>query len=290
MVDGPRERMLAVNGLALACRSWGEEAGVPTLALHGWLDNAASFDFVAPHLQRLSLCALDLPGHGLSEHRPTSAAYHFVDYVADALGAVDALGWDRFALLGHSLGAGIATLLAAVAPARVTRAVLIEGLGPATSAPADAPSILSRALSDARRAESSPARYATLEDAVRARMTAGRLAEPAARALCERGLRRSDDGGYVWRSDRRLRSGSRLRMTEEHTLAFIRAMVAPTLLIRGDPGLPIQERAQGARIAAHPDLRVRVMTGGHHLHMGEAAPAIAGLIDEFLGDAPGPGP
>jgi pimeloyl-ACP methyl ester carboxylesterase len=291
MVDGPRERVLAVHGLALACRSWGDERAVPTLALHGWLDNAASYDFVAPHLRRLSLCALDLPGHGLSEHRPTSASYHFVDYVADALGAADALGWDRFALLGHSLGAGIATLLAAVVPERVTRAVLIEGLGPATSAPADAPSILRRALADARRAESSPAaRYATLEEAVRARMTAGKLAEPAARALCERGLRRSDDGSYVWRSDRRLRSGSRLRLTEDHTLAFIRAMTVPTLLIRGVPGLPIEERAQSARIAAHPDLRVRVVTGGHHLHMEDAAPAVAELIDEFLGDPLAPAP
>ena len=61
-------------------------------------------------------------------------------------------------------------------------------------------------------------------------------------------------------------------------------MTVPTLLIRGDPGLPIDERQQRARIAAHPDLRVTQIHGGHHLHMEAQAPAIAALIDAFICD------
>jgi len=57
------------------------------------------------------MVAIDLPGHGWSDHRGPQAAYHLVDYVADLLDVADALGWERFGLLGHSLGAGIASVL-----------------------------------------------------------------------------------------------------------------------------------------------------------------------------------
>ena len=44
------ERVLNANGLRLACRLWGDASGLPALALHGWLDNAASFDALASRL------------------------------------------------------------------------------------------------------------------------------------------------------------------------------------------------------------------------------------------------
>jgi pimeloyl-ACP methyl ester carboxylesterase len=275
------ERVLNANGLRLACRLWGEPSGVPALALHGWLDNAASFDALAAKLPQLHLCALDLPGHGLSEHRPPAASYHFVDYVADALAAADALAWQRFALIGHSLGAGIASVLAAVAPERVLRVALIEGLGPAASPPEEAPSVLRRALADSLRASPGTV-YATFDDAVRARMNGiGRLSEEAARVLCARGLEPVAQG-YRWRNDRRLYAGSRLRMSEAQVLAFIREMRVPTLLIRAEPGLSTDAVVQQARVDAHPDLRVERMAGSHHLHMEEPAVRVAELIGGFI--------
>ena len=283
MPSAVTERVLNANGLRLACRLWGEPPGQPTIALHGWLDNAASFDALAARLPQLELCALDLPGHGLSEHRPPAASYHFVDYVADVLAAADALGWPRFTLIGHSLGAGIATLLAAVAPERVVRVILIEGLGPASSPPEEAPSILRRALADSQRA-GRPQRtlYRSFEEAVRARMNGiGKLSEEAARVLCGRGLEH-DAEGYRWRNDRRLYAGSRLRMSEAHVLAFIREMCVPTLLIRAEPGLATDARVQQARVAAHPDLHVERLAGSHHLHMEAQCAQVAALIAAFI--------
>ncbi|TCZ81442.1 alpha/beta fold hydrolase, partial [Lysobacter sp. N42] len=65
--------------------------GVPVLALHGWLDNAASFLPMAAHLPGLDLVALDLPGHGASAHLPASADYTLVAAARAALAAADAL-------------------------------------------------------------------------------------------------------------------------------------------------------------------------------------------------------
>ena len=99
-----------VNHLSLACKVWGD--GLPCIALHGWLDNAGSFDRLAPLLPNSKIIAVDLPGHGLSDHRPQGTSAHFLDYVKDVAVLSDVLGLERFDLIGHSMGGGIATLVA----------------------------------------------------------------------------------------------------------------------------------------------------------------------------------
>src|SRR5690554_4922181 len=98
----------------LALKVWGEPEAPPVLALHGWMDNAATFDALAPQLRGLRLIAPDLPGHGLSAHRPPAADYSIWSYVADLLAISGALSLPRFRLLGHSMGGSIATLFAAL--------------------------------------------------------------------------------------------------------------------------------------------------------------------------------
>ena len=61
-----RERTFDLRGLRVAAIEWGADGARPVLALHGWLDNAASFARLATLLDRLHLVAIDLPGHGRS--------------------------------------------------------------------------------------------------------------------------------------------------------------------------------------------------------------------------------
>ncbi|MBW8822952.1 MAG: alpha/beta fold hydrolase [Xanthomonadales bacterium] len=116
-------------GTITALRSAATENAPRVLALHGWLDNAASFIPLAAHLAGIELVAVDLPGHGRSVHLPPGAIYTFEMAVHHVLDIADALGWERFTLLGHSMGAGIASLVAAACPQRVERLVCIEALG-----------------------------------------------------------------------------------------------------------------------------------------------------------------
>ena len=282
MTETSRERRFSAFGQTLAGLQWdGDGEALPVLALHGWLDNAASFQPLAEHLGR-PLVALDFAGHGHSEHRPRHQATHYVDHVRDVLAVADQLGWDRFVLVGHSMGAGVACLFAATFPERVSRLVLIEGLGPpATAADEVAPNLRKaidqmQALPDKRKPV-----YADPEQAVAARLPAlGGLEESSARLLCERGLEQVD-GGWTWRTDARLRITSSLRLTDDQVKGFVERITAPTLLVLGNEGLGGDGRFDH-RIQWLRDVEVIRLPGRHHLHMDDPRP-VADAIKAFLG-------
>ncbi|HEY0233119.1 MAG TPA: alpha/beta hydrolase [Dokdonella sp.] len=277
------ELQIAAPHGTLAAKAWGDPRHPPILALHGWLDNAGSFDRLAPLLAAdRYVVALDLRGHGRSAHAVGGAWLHYVDYFDDLRAAFDHFGWARADLLGHSLGGTLASLFAALYPARVGELLLVEALGPLTVAPDEALAQLRRALE--QRAEF-PARrplrvFAHLETAIAARAAANGLSEAAARALVERGVR-AVDGGYVWSSDPRLTLASPQRFTEVQILAMLTAIKAPTLLILATPATSYLPTAMmEARAAQVADIRIARLAGQHHLHL-EDAPAVAGAIRAF---------
>lgn len=275
--------ILDANGLRLAAKLWGPENGHPILALHGWLDNANTFDLLAPLLPDYRICALDMAGHGLSEHRPLGCHYYVTDYVADAIAAVKALDWDHFALLGHSLGANISTLIAGTIPEKINHAILIEGFGPPSRSANQGPEQLRLAIQ--KNLIYSPNRTTVYEDfdtIVHKRMKGGTVVnEAAARILCERGTRQIE-GGWTWCSDPRLRYPSPLRLPEAETQAFIANTTAPACLIIANEGIPLQLMNLEQRVKMHKALRIEKIPGKHHLHLEGQAGAIASIMSDFL--------
>lgn len=277
----PEEITLDLPYLRLAARAWGPRSGLPVLALHGWLDNAASFDRLGPLLSGTRLVALDLPGHGHSDHRPAGSHYHFIDFVPDVIAAADALGWHRFALLGHSLGAGIASFVAAVVPERIHHLGLIEGLGPLSGKADKGPAVLSKSMRQMNELpRKAPPVYPSLEDAIQARMAAGGLSWQAAATLASRGTRRTD-AGISWRSDPQLTLTSPIYLTEEQVRGFIACIKAPTLLIQGESGYLRNRGFMADRYALLPQLATEVLAGGHHLHLEDPEPS-ARILAQFF--------
>jgi pimeloyl-ACP methyl ester carboxylesterase len=75
--------------------------------------------------------APDHRGHGSSTKPDSDDAYSFSILADDSLALAGALGWERFALLGHSMGGMVAQLMAIAAPERLTGLVLMDtGHGP----------------------------------------------------------------------------------------------------------------------------------------------------------------
>lgn len=283
----PQELTIPLRHLTLAAQAWGDPSLPPLLAIHGWLDNAASFSALAPLLEDRYVVAIDLPGHGRSAWRADGNWDHWVDYLGDLDQVIAHFGWDRIDLLGHSLGGTLASTYAAVFPERVQRLLLIEALGPLPGAVASTLSQLRRGLAGRRRQGDRGMRvFASVQEAAEARMQANGLSEAAALALVRRGLVEvgsSDEArGYSWSSDPRLALPSLQRFSEEQVSVILAGIQAPTLLIVADPPHAyVPEATMQSRIAQLARIEVLQQTGNHHLHLENPQP-IAAAINDFL--------
>jgi len=277
-----REITLDLEHLRLAGLEWGPADGSPVIALHGWLDNAASFSGLAPLLDNHRVIALDLTGHGRSDHRPAGCSHHFVDWVPQVLEAADVLGLETFDLVGHSMGAGISSMVPAAAPDRVRRLVLIEGAGPMAIKPEEAANLFRMALEDERRVASATAKvHSNLDAAVTARCRDTDLDPFSARVLVERSVEEVS-GGFRFTFDPRLRTRSRWRFTEEQVISLLGAIDCPVLAIRAASGWPFPEEQMEMRMDAIPRVTRFHLEGGHHVHLTHPD-RVAPPIREFLG-------
>ncbi|HEV7776452.1 MAG TPA: alpha/beta hydrolase [Luteibacter sp.] len=262
------ELRIDIPNLHLAGQCWGDPDAPPLIMLHGWLDNAASFALLAPLLARhFRVIALELPGHGHSAHLPPGASYHYTDNARAVLAAVDALGLSRFALLGHSLGAGIATLVAIAAPERVRQLLLIEGLGPLGDDGTQTLDRFRNAMAITKMDRRPLRVFADADQAALARAMVGGLSTELARHIVERGLREVDEG-YSWRSDPRLSEPTAVRLAETQVMSLLLGLVTPTSLLLARPEAPyLDAETMRIRIDCVAEIHTETMEGGHHLHL-----------------------
>jgi pimeloyl-ACP methyl ester carboxylesterase len=123
-VAGGRDLFLPGNDVRLAATRWAG-TGTPILLLHGLASQRRFWNLVARDLAGRPVCALDQRGHGDSD-KPDEG-YDLLTVASDAATALDALGWSRAVVVGHSWGGAVAATLAAEHPERVLAAVLIDG-------------------------------------------------------------------------------------------------------------------------------------------------------------------
>ena len=117
-----------VNGVQLHYDAYGDPAAPPVVLLHGTPANASRWAGIATALaDGYRVLAPDQRGHGRSGH---SAGYSFEAYRDDVRAFADALGLDRFALVGHSMGGTVACLFAERHPDRLTALVLVDSPPP----------------------------------------------------------------------------------------------------------------------------------------------------------------
>lgn len=283
--DGGRGLVLELPFGRIAALRSGTPGGEPVLALHGWLDNAASFLPLAAHLPaHLDLVAVDLPGHGRSDWLPPGHPYLLPLAVPQVLAIADALGWDRFALLGHSMGGAIASLVAAAAPERITAVASIEAIGPLAATPGESLDRLRRFV----RAAATPQRprrvFADRQAMVALRMARNGLDEAGARLLVERGSV-AVDGGWQWSSDPALTRPSPVYLAEAQVRELLAGIACPVRVIVAGEGL-LPPSLCGGRLACLARGSVQRLPGGHHLHLGDPAGVAAALAAEWPTPSP----
>jgi pimeloyl-ACP methyl ester carboxylesterase len=252
----------------------------PLIFVHGFLDNAASFSTLTPYLQNQYCVAIDLPGHGKSAHRSHDAHYHLIDYVYDLHSLIKANHWTQCTLVGHSLGGIICSIYTSLYPELVQTLVCIESVGPLCEPEFTTVSQL-RASMDSRDKAKAPIKHpGSLEQVVEARLRVGDLSKQNAHRILSRNIE-DKYGQLTWRTDKRLRTKSAMRLTPNQAMDIIENIQCRFNLVLGKQGFTKLRRFLEQRKGLFRDLETVELPGGHHVHM-ESPAEVAKFIQKSI--------
>jgi pimeloyl-ACP methyl ester carboxylesterase len=249
---------------------WGQDGKGSLILIHGGLDHARNWDWVARHLREdFHVYALDLRGHGNSSWA-AGAPYSIAEHVLDLSALLDIIDDFPVYLIGHSLGGIITLLYSGIYPGRVRKAVSIEGLGPPRSHRVHGPASERmrgwiESIRDIERR--TPRSYASLDEAV-ARMKEANphLSDGVARHLTLHGTNWNADGSLIWKFDNYARPFAPYGHNLDDLAEVLSQITCPVLLFWGmESRLPDPE--SDGRAAKIKNYRlVRVPSAGHWVH------------------------
>jgi pimeloyl-ACP methyl ester carboxylesterase len=256
--------------LKLQFWDYGQDAKPALVLVHGALDHARNWDWVAQELCRhYHVYALDLRGHGNSAWAP-GAMYTVAEHVLDLSALLDIIDDFPIRLVGHSLGGVIVLHYAGVYPARVHKSVSIEGIGfpPGHRVQGPASDRLRYWIETVRDLEKRhPKSYSSLEAAI-ARMKEAnpRLSDAVARHLTLHGTNWESDGSLLWKFDNYARAISPYGHHMEDAVELFSNITCPVLFFWGlESFLPVP--VDDPRFQAIRQRRLlQVLNAGHWVH------------------------
>ena len=288
-IKEPIELKWTASGLTYAGLAWGKPDQPVVIALHGWLDNALSFVELAPLLEEYRVVALDLSGHGLSDHRSEDSGYHLWDEIPQLVDVVEQIAKGPVVLLGHSRGASVAILLAAGLADQCEALVLVDGLLPAFGDDRNGAHQVARYVKERKKYLARPERvFASVEEFAERRKQYG-FSPDSGIVLAPRALE-ACEGGFRLRVDPRLFGASALYINREQRSQIYNELEMPVLSLLAGQGLFANSQVardmveQAGRCIVH--FKSTTLEGSHHLHMEPASVGqVAQCIRQFLIEA-----
>ncbi len=250
----------------------GNNQNQPTIiAVHGWLDNAASFIPLMSQLPEYNWIAIDLPGHGASDHRPDGCYYHFIDWVDDLVQIIKSLKIDKPVLLGHSLGGFLSTVVAGLYPELLSKLILIDAAGLITQDETNVIGQMRQAFESRSLVRSKNKRtHKNIESAIKARQKAGGISAESAQLLVARNTHEIS-GEIVWKTDIRLNTGSPLRVNRFAAEQIIAAITAETLIVLAKDGFESMREGYAQYKSFYKTASKVEVAGHHHCHLDNSA-------------------
>ena len=277
-----QEREWKIDGLRISGLSWGDSALPTIIALHGWLDNAASFWKLAPLLENYQVIAIDLPGHGLTDDRSPDATYQIWDDLPQLVKLIEDVSSLPIVLMGHSRGAIISLLLAAVLSEKVRSMVALDALIPDPQPEGNVTNQLKKFIKERQNLVNKKHTYLrNREDVIRRRCSVG-LSLDAAEILARRSLLHVQDKGYFWRFDQRLKGASAVKFSKDDLSDILGNIEIPVMLAIASDGYANSSSELDAISETLTRCEIVRVKGGHHFHMEESAQYLSQIIDDFL--------
>jgi len=285
---------LDVRGLRLHIRRWPRPGAPKLFLLHGWMDAAASFQFLVDALkQDWDVIAPDLRGFGESEW--DAGGYFFAQYLADLDALLEHYSRDEPArLVGHSLGGNLVCLYAGARPERVAALANLDGFGLRDAPPEEAPERLAKWLHQLRY----PEHFRTYSsfDGLVARLQAENpsLSSDRAAFLAEHLGEENGLGGVIRAADPAHLHVSPVLYRFAEVAAVWRRITAPVLVVLADDPrtlerLNLSREEVRQRFDIVPRVQIETLHDtGHNLHI-EQPERLAVLLEAFFASSPGAG-
>ncbi|RVE51715.1 hypothetical protein evm_003687 [Chilo suppressalis] len=280
----------------VAGRWWGPRNKQPMIALHGWQDNAGTWDNLVPLLPvTTSVLCLDLPGHGYSSPYPKGMLYYiFWDGIVLLRRIIKHFNWSKVTLMGHSLGGALSFMYASSFPDEVDRIICIDIASPAVREPSVTAKNLGKSIEKVLEYEDLPEDkipcydYDEMIDIV-CDAYKGSVSRENCKVLMRRGMApapaHTKKKGYYFKRDPRLKVSGLGMMSIDAALEHASKIRCKVLNLRAIPGQKwerldyyldvIQKMKEKA------DVQYIEVEGTHHVQL-DAPENIAQLIEDFL--------
>jgi len=300
-----RSRMLPVRTLEYHVREWLPPADAPAtdaaplVLLHGWMDVAASWQFVvdafsAGFVRARRIIAPDWRGFGLSRPSAPQDRYDFIDHLADLDHLLDTVaGTQPVDLVGHSMGGNVAMSYAGIRPQRIRRLVNLEGFGSPATRPEQAPARYARWMDETRRLREGGMALKTYDSAravaQRLMKTNPRLPQDKALWLAHHWAAPNAQGRWEILGDAAHKVTSAQLWRLDEMLALYRAISAPVLSVQASENSLYGWWKERYTLDEYHE-RIKHITRcqsttvpdcGHMLHHDQPL-AVARLIEDFV--------
>ncbi len=269
---------LTIHGLRHHYIRWGDVSNDPVVLLHGLMNNARYWEHIAERfIDRWSVYAPDLRGHGESEHAP--GGYLVWAFAMDLRGFIEEMDFEAFDLVAHSIGSRVAMSYARDHSHRLKHLVLAD-MGP-QMADQGARGIR-RTTGDAQKAPG----FATDAEALEyyAGLYPGRSKEFLERQMAASLVLDEATGNLVFRFDPSIHQATGRGAIAEipYLWESLEHITCPTLVIRAEKSKVLSREIAEQMVDRLPNARLVEIAGAGHqvpLHQPEA---FSNAIRDFL--------
>ncbi|MDR7148260.1 pimeloyl-ACP methyl ester carboxylesterase [Hydrogenophaga palleronii] len=288
-----------IRHLQYHVRQWSSPSTdqAPLVLVHGWMDVAASWQFMVDALQADRwIIAPDWRGFGLTRGPgPAPDSYWFADYLADLDLLLDHFAQERqIDLVGHSMGGNVAMMYGGVRPERIRRLVNLEGFGLPATKPSQAPGRYAKWIDEIKSLHAGDMAlkaYDSPEGVARRLMkTNPRLGADKAAWLARHWAAPNAQGQWEILGDPAHKVINAHLYQVEEALEIYRRISAPVLSVTASDD-SLSQWWKGTftlaqyqeRLQAVPQLQSEVIADAGHMLHHDQPHALARLIESFLG-------
>ncbi|CAK1552088.1 unnamed protein product [Leptosia nina] len=277
----------------VAAKLWGGENQQPMLALHGWQDNAGTWDPLAPMIcDKIPILAIDFPGHGLSSWLPAGVQYYPWDLPRLILTIKEYFKWNKISILAHSMGSIAGMRFACVFPDDVNFYIAVDNMiyddYDLNQVVEHFPKIMRKMQLAQTRLQSEPPAY-PMDELIKIWHlgTTKSVALDSVKYLAERGVKpsSSDPNKFYFSRDGRLKNIIFHPENKHLVEALVRRLKCPTVYFKAidSPYASDQYSVEMREVVErnNPLFESHFVPGTHHVHLNNPE-SLAPVILEFL--------